>query len=162
MVPFETGIGYGYAPNPQVNSRLQHHTSGLYTHPNMMQSKASTTPMPTTIQEVIDRFNATLAKQMKDDYGIEVKNKNLSYRKPYPSSFDSVSYPIGWRCPEFVKFNGDDSKTTWEHVSQYLAQLGEASAIEEIRVCLFSLSLLAMLFHGLLHYLLTLFVLGNN
>jgi hypothetical protein len=47
-----------------------------------------------------------LAKQMRDDYGIEVKNKNLSYQKPYPSSFDSVSYPVGWRCPEFVKFNG--------------------------------------------------------
>jgi hypothetical protein len=107
----------------------------------MMQSNASTTPMPTTIQEVINRFNANLAKQMKDDYGIEVKNKNRSYRKSYPSSFDSVSYPIGWRCPEFVKFNGDDSKTTWEHVSQYLAQLGEASATEEIRVRLFSLSL---------------------
>jgi hypothetical protein len=29
--------------------------------------------MPTTIQEVIDRFNANLAKQIKDDYGIEVK-----------------------------------------------------------------------------------------
>jgi hypothetical protein len=82
--------------------------------------------------EVIDRFNANLAKQMKYDYGIEVKNKNLSYRKPYPSSVDSVPYPIGWRCPEFVKFNGDDSKTMWEHFSQYLAQLGEA---------LFSLSL---------------------
>jgi hypothetical protein len=24
MVPFETGVWYGYAPNPQVNSRLQH------------------------------------------------------------------------------------------------------------------------------------------
>jgi hypothetical protein len=35
--------------------------------------------MLTTIQEVIDRFNANLAKQMKDDYVIEVKNKNLSY-----------------------------------------------------------------------------------
>jgi hypothetical protein len=35
--------------------------------------------MPTTIQEVIDRFNANLAKQMRDDYGIEVKNNNLSY-----------------------------------------------------------------------------------
>jgi hypothetical protein len=35
----------------------------------MMQSNASTTPMATTIQEVIDRFNANLAKQMKDDYG---------------------------------------------------------------------------------------------
>jgi hypothetical protein len=78
---------------------------------------------------------------MKDDYGIEVKNKNLSYRKPYPSSFDSVPYLIGWRCPAFVEFNGDDSKTTWERISQYLAQLGEASAIEEIRVHLFSLSL---------------------
>jgi hypothetical protein len=56
----------------------------------MMQLNASTTPMRTTIQEVIDRFNANLAKQMKDDYGIQVKiNKNLSYRKPYPSSFDS-------------------------------------------------------------------------
>jgi hypothetical protein len=95
MVPFETGVGYGYAPNPQVNSRLQHHTSGSYTQPNMMQSNASITPMPTTIQEVIDRFNANLATQMKDDYGIEVKNKNLSYRKSYPSSFDSVPYPIG-------------------------------------------------------------------
>jgi hypothetical protein len=49
MVPFETGVGYGYAPNPQVNSCLQHHTSGSYTQPNMMQSNASTTPMPTTI-----------------------------------------------------------------------------------------------------------------
>jgi hypothetical protein len=25
MVPFETYVGYGYAPNPQINSRLQHH-----------------------------------------------------------------------------------------------------------------------------------------
>jgi hypothetical protein len=81
MVLFETSIGYGYAPNPQVNSRLQHHTSGSYTQSNMMQLNASsTTPMPTTIQEVIDRFNTNLAKQMKDDYGIEVKNKNVSYR----------------------------------------------------------------------------------
>jgi hypothetical protein len=31
MVLFEIGIGYGYAPNPQVNSPLQHHTSGSYT-----------------------------------------------------------------------------------------------------------------------------------
>jgi hypothetical protein len=31
--------------------------------------------MPMTIQEVIDRFSANIAKQMKDDYGIEVKNK---------------------------------------------------------------------------------------
>jgi hypothetical protein len=141
MVPFEIGTTYGYVPNAQFNSHLQHNASGLYTPPNVLQLNASTKPMPTTIQEVIDRFNANLSKQMRDDYGIEVKNKNLSYRKPYPSSFDSVSYLVGWCYPEFVKFNPDDSKTTWEHVSQYLAQLGEASAIEEIKVRLFSLSL---------------------
>jgi hypothetical protein len=110
MVPFETGNVYGYVPNPQINSRLQHNTSGSYTQPNVVQSNASTTLMPTTIQEVIDMFNDNLAKQMKDDYGIEVKHKNLSYRKQYPSSFDLVPFPIGWCCPEFVKFNGSIAK----------------------------------------------------
>ena len=56
-------------------------------------------------------------------------------------SFDTVTYPAGFRLPEFVKFNGDDSKSTFEHVSQYLAQLGEASSINEFKVHLFSLSL---------------------
>jgi hypothetical protein len=36
MVPFETGVGYGYAPNPQVNSRLQHNTCFSYTQPNVV------------------------------------------------------------------------------------------------------------------------------
>jgi hypothetical protein len=43
--------------------------------------------------------------------------------------------------PDFAKFNGVDSKTTWEHVSQYLAQLGEASNIDELKVRLFPFSL---------------------
>jgi hypothetical protein len=73
MVPFEMGTAYDYAPNAQFNSRLQHNTSSSYRQPNVLQSNASTTPMPTTIHEVIDRFNSNLAKQMKDDYGIEVK-----------------------------------------------------------------------------------------
>jgi hypothetical protein len=117
MVSFKTGIGYSYASNLQINSLLQQNTCGSYTQSNVVQSNTSITLMSTTIQEGIDRFNANLAKQMKDDYVMEVKNKNLSYRKSYPSSFDLVPYPIGWRCPEFVKFNGDGTKTTWEHVS---------------------------------------------
>ena len=40
-----------------------------------------------------------------------------------------------------MKFNGDDSKSTFDHVSQYLAQLGEASSINELKVRLFSLFL---------------------
>src|SRR3954454_23152715 len=41
----------------------------------------------------------------------------------------------------FVKFNGEGTKTTWEHVSQYLAQLGEAGSLNELKVRLFRLSL---------------------
>ena len=52
-----------------------------------------------------------------------------------------VSYPVGWCVPNFIKFSGDDNKITWEHISQYVAQLGEASSSEALRVRLFSLSL---------------------
>ena len=63
------------------------------------------------------------------------------YRKPYPTEFDSAVPPTNWRLPEFVRFSGDDSKTTLEHISQYLAQLGEAGSMEALRVRYFSLSL---------------------
>ena len=43
--------------------------------------------------------------------------------------------------PDFAKFNGLDNKTTWEHVSQYLAQLGEAGNTDPLKVRLFPLSL---------------------
>jgi hypothetical protein len=52
-----------------------------------------------------------------------------------------VPYLTGWRVPDFVKFNGDDIWTTWEYISQYIAQLGEASFSDDLRVPLFSLSL---------------------
>jgi hypothetical protein len=39
-----------------------------------------------------------------------------------------------------VKFNGDDNRTTWEHISQYIAQLGEAIFSDALYVRLFSLS----------------------
>ena len=38
-------------------------------------------------------------------------------------------------------FSGEGKKTTWEHVSQYLAQLGEASSRDEWKVRYFPLSL---------------------
>jgi hypothetical protein len=47
-----------------------------------------------------------------------------------------------WLAPTyFIKLSGEDNHTTWEHISQYTAQLGEASAHDSFEVCLFSLSL---------------------
>ena len=43
--------------------------------------------------------------------------------------------------PDLIKFSGDDDQTTWEHISQYTAQLGEAGAYNALKVHLFYLSL---------------------
>jgi hypothetical protein len=63
----------------------------------------------------------------------------------YPDAFDLVSYPMGWRVPDFVKFTGYDNRSTWENISQYV-QLGEASSNNSLRVRLFSLSLTGTVF----------------
>lgn len=51
-----------------------------------------------------------------------------------------IKFP-DWRMPDFVKFSGDDERTTWEHISQYTALLGEAGALNALEVRLFPLSL---------------------
>jgi hypothetical protein len=43
--------------------------------------------------------------------------------------------------PEFIKFTREDNRTIWKHVSQFLAQLGEASSADYLKVMLFPLSL---------------------
>jgi hypothetical protein len=105
-------------------------------------------PRTKTRGSYINSFEECLAavwedfkKQMGKTFGVELTNKSHVYQKPYPSHFDLVPYLMGWRTPDFVKFNGEDNRTTWEHVSQYLAQLGEGGSIDALKVRLFSLLL---------------------
>ena len=67
--------------------------------------------------------------------------KSRLYRRPYVDAFDLIPYPAGWRVPNFVKFSGDDNRSTWEHISQYIAQLGEVGSSKSLCVHMFSLSL---------------------
>jgi hypothetical protein len=78
---------------------------------------------------------------MRETFGVELSSKSRIYQKSYPMHFDLVPYPVGWHTPNFVKFNGEDNMTIWEHVSQYIAQLGDVGSIDALKVCLFSLSL---------------------
>jgi hypothetical protein len=55
--------------------------------------------------------------------------------------FDMVPYPRGFRVPDFVKFAGEDSKTTYEHVGQFLAQASDFGITDVHRIRLFPLSL---------------------
>ena len=74
------------------------------------------------------KFKEDLANAIKIKLGVDMGSSRL-YQKPYPPEFDFVSYPAGWHVPEFTKFNGDDSRTTWEYVSQYILQWGKPVSI---------------------------------
>ena len=86
------------------------------------------------------KFKEEVASTVKNKLGIDMDNSRL-YQKPYKVDFDFVPHPPGWRVPDFVKFSGEDNRTTWEHISQYIAQLGEASTYDSLKVHLFSLFL---------------------
>src|SRR6185437_16669799 len=63
------------------------------------------------------------------------------YKKPYPEEYEHVAYPQGFKNLEFVKFTGNDSRTTLEHIAQFIIKCGEASTSNIYKLRLFPLSL---------------------
>nr|CAE05596.1 OSJNBa0032N05.25 [Oryza sativa Japonica Group] len=59
---------------------------------------------------------------------------------------DQVPLPHRYKVPDFSKFSGQDDTPTMEHISRLLAQCGEASAEEALKVRFFPLSLTASAF----------------
>ena len=103
-------------------------------------------------QTSIGNYEANLAR-MKQDLADMLKEKlgfvtgmSRLYRRPYVDAFNLIPYPTGWHVPDFVKFSGDDNRSTWEHISQYIAQLGEVGSSKSLHVRMFSLSLTGMAF----------------
>jgi hypothetical protein len=84
----------------------------------------------------LNKFKEQVASMVKNKFGIDMGSSKL-YQKPYKAEFDLMAYRPGWRVPDFIKFSAEDDRTTWEHISQYIAQLGEASAHESSKVRLF-------------------------
>ena len=86
----------------------------------------SNPPMPlpqassSTTDDALANFREEMAKTLRENFGVELP-RNWIYQKPYPEYFDAIPCPQGYKIPDFVKFNGEGMKTTWEHVSQYLA-----------------------------------------
>lgn len=88
---------------------------------------------PNNMEDIISQI-------IRDRFGIETRNRARVYKKPYPDYYDNVTFPHNYRVPEFTMFSGEDGKTTWEHVGQFLAQCGESNS-DTFKLCLFSLSL---------------------
>ena len=83
-----------------------------------------------------------MASLLREHFGVEPKGRARVYQKPYPDYYyDTILYPRGFKVPDFVKFNGEDSRTTMEHIGKFLARCGEASSSDAYRLRLFPLSL---------------------
>jgi hypothetical protein len=60
------------------------------------------------------------------EFGFTPKGHTRVYQKPYPEYFNTIPYPHGFRVPDFTRFTGDDARTTYEHVGQFLVQINDA------------------------------------
>ena len=77
-------------------------------------------------------------------FGEEPKVKNRSSLRLYSDRYEHIAYPQGAKIPEFVKFSGDDSRSTLEHIGQFIVQYrGEVSSSDINKLRLFPLSLLS-------------------
>ena len=149
-----TNAGFGYVPphNTLTNNTYPMPSQGSvylqqsYVQPIRISQQSPNDGEPSWMADpylkgLFDDYKRDLANMTKDTFGVEVKDKTLACQKPYPESFDSLPYPHGFKVPEFVKFTGEDNRTTWEHVSQFNAELGVHGRVDHLKIRLFPLSL---------------------
>ena len=92
--------------------------------PNQREVSTSTQQNSSSnFDKMLTDYKNDLANLLRENFGVDVRSKTRTYQKPYPTSFDSVAYLAGFRLTEFVKFSGEDTRSTFEHISWYLAQL---------------------------------------
>jgi hypothetical protein len=117
---------------------------------NILDERSTALIAPTTdFYDSLNWFKEELSRSLEESLGVQIKPSRTTYRKPYPSHFDFMKAPDGWKVPDFNKFSGDDSKSTMEHIGMFLAQMEGSLNL-----------LLAQLLHGLLHCHLVLLVHG--
>nr|AAM19047.1 putative retrotransposon [Oryza sativa Japonica Group] len=98
-------VARGYPPDTR---------QGQYNHITP-QTQPIRPPNPPPNQHRPDNMEEIISGIIRDKFGIEARNRAKVYQKPYPDYYDNVPFPRGYRVPEFTKFSGEDSRTTWEH-----------------------------------------------
>jgi hypothetical protein len=95
---------------------------------------------------VNDGVRDQIARTLRE-FRFTPKGRARSYQKPYPEYFDTIPYPRGFRVPDLAKFMGDDAKTTYEHIGQYLAQVNDVGITDVHKIRMFPLSLTGAAFN---------------
>ena len=135
-------INYNASPNANVPYGAVSSFRHVSTSPNFAQPNSTSVPN----QPHADDFGSGSIKEevikiFWQTFGIEPKVKCRTYQRSYPSNYDYVAYPQGFKISKFVKFTGNDSRTTLEHIGQFIIQCGEASTNDIYKLRLFPLSL---------------------
>jgi hypothetical protein len=75
------------------------------------------------------------------EFGFTPKGQARSYQKLYPDYFDVIPYPQGFWVPDLAKFKGDDAKTTYEDIGQFLAQVNDVGITDVHKIRMLPLSI---------------------
>ncbi len=137
-------MNYQYQPpSPQVQ-----YQQGGSAQPQFVPQYNQFEPVPQQAQGVPQQrpWADMIADVMRKQFGLKPKDARNLYRHPYPEWFERVTLPNRFKVPDFSKFSGQDSVSTYEHACRFLAQCGEASAVDALRVRLFPLSLSGSVF----------------
>jgi hypothetical protein len=71
--------------------------------------------------DALNRFKEELSKSLESSLGVQLKSGRNTYQKLYPSTYDFMKAPDGWMVPDFLKFSGDDIKSTiWSILACFL------------------------------------------
>jgi len=132
---------YGMVPNNGHMQRVPHTYPNHTPHVPNNSSVNMQKPNNSYFNQILEKHKKDLAIMFKETFGVELKDKTQVCQKPYPESFDSIPYPQNFRVPEFIKFTREDSRTTWEHVSQFNAQMGIYGSLHHLKIRIFPLSL---------------------
>ena len=55
----------------------------------------------TDFNEALNRLKVDLTKSIESSLGVQTKPSMNTYHKSYPSTFDFMKAPDGWRVPDF-------------------------------------------------------------
>jgi len=83
---------------------------------------------------------------IQSQFGLKPNEQTYMYRRPYPEWYVLVALPSRYRIRDFSKFSRQEGISTMEHISRFIAQLGEASLEDAHRVRFFPLSLSGLIF----------------
>jgi hypothetical protein len=110
------------------------------------RTPAYITPNPRVEGEVNIGVRDQIARTLRE-FGFTPKGRTKSYQKPYLEYFDTIPYPRGFWVPDLAKFTGDDAKTTYEHIGQFLAQVNDVGITDVHKIRMFPLSLTRVAFN---------------